>query len=134
MQVLDILIEGGYFAGGPVKNGQVRWKIFHSGTEFSVEGYGNYAFGNLSDKKVLLESSEAILDERGRLKISFPLDQSILSGLKGLEVVATVVDFDGRSSSTKNRYQEKPQYLIGIGGHIGVWAGLENILIKNQIF
>ena len=115
IQVLDILIEGGYFAGGPVKNGQVRWKIFHSGTEFSVKGYGNYAFGNLSDKKVLLESSEAILDERGRLKISFPLDQSILSGLKGLEVVATVVDFDGRSSSTKNLYQEKPQYLIGIG-------------------
>ncbi len=115
IQVLDILIEGAYFAGGPVKNGQVRWKIFHSGTEFSVKDFGNYLFGNPSEERVLLESSEAILDEMGKLKITFPLDPSILTGLKALDVVATVVDFDGRSASVKNMYQERPEILIGIG-------------------
>ena len=46
------------------------------------------------------------LNEKGELRIAFPLDTSVSSGSKSLEVVATVLDFDGRSASVKNKYQK----------------------------
>ena len=35
---LKIKIAGQYYVGGPLKNAQVRWKIFHGTTRFKVNG------------------------------------------------------------------------------------------------
>jgi len=115
--LMNIVIEGNYYTGGPVKNGQVRWKIYQTGTQFHSATDSSYKFENPIAKKVLLESSESILDAHGRLKISFPLDRSVANGEKALQVVATVVDFDGRAAFVKNTYQHQPEILIGIGKH-----------------
>jgi uncharacterized protein YfaS (alpha-2-macroglobulin family) len=115
---LKIGIEGAYYSGGPVKHGQVRWKVYRAGTEHTAEGYGEYHFGYPAEKaRDLLESGESILDESGRLEVEFPLDGDTLSGRYGLEVVATVLDFDGRAASGSKRYQVSPDYLVGIGPH-----------------
>ncbi|HIB43911.1 MAG TPA: hypothetical protein EYO37_08125 [Nitrospina sp.] len=117
IEFLDITIDGGYYAGGPVKNGQVRWKIFQSGTQFRAKGHDSFKFGDSVSDKILLESSESILNEKGQLKVTFPIDSKVSSGQRSLEVVATVVDFDGRVASSKQKYQGEPNYLVGIGKH-----------------
>ncbi len=32
--------------GGPLKNAQVRWKIFHGKTHYKVKGYDGFRFEN----------------------------------------------------------------------------------------
>ncbi|MBW1712995.1 MAG: hypothetical protein JRJ59_07600, partial [Deltaproteobacteria bacterium] len=129
-KLVRIKMAGSYYAGGPIKHGRVRWNIYHSPTEYSVLGYEEFSFGWADqDTGQLLESGESVLDEAGQLTIEFPLDRAILSGRRGLKVVATVIDFDGRAASTGQSFQIEPDYLVGLGPHPGqIQAGVEQNL------
>ena len=116
--MLKVTIKGNYYSGGHIKNGQVRWKIFHGPTSYDVKEIKGYKFGDLSEDKFLLESSESILDESGSLDLSFPIDPKVRSGKRSLIVVATTIDFDGRVATTKSIYQEDTPYMVGIKGSV----------------
>jgi hypothetical protein len=114
-EFVRIGITGGYYAGGPVKNGQVRWKISRTKTHFQVPGFEDFTFGYDEGKREeLIEAGQALLDEQGRGEILFPLDQPVLTGRHGLLVVATVLDFDGRAASQSQTFQVEPEILVGI--------------------
>ncbi len=116
--LVRIEVAGRYYAGGPVKNGRVRWQVYLVGTSHTVEGVQGYTFGNPDPpERDLLESGETLLDAAGRAVVRFPLDTAILLGNRGLEVVASVVDFDGRVSTHTRRFQVAQDYLVGIGDH-----------------
>ena len=129
-EFVRITINGSYYAGGPVKHGQVRWKVNTAKTSYQVAGFDDFTFGSQEyDKPVLLESGQAILDENGQAVIEFPLDAKVLAGLQGLTVTGTVVDFDGRSVSNSKDFQVDPNILVGIGTHVGeIQAGSEQML------
>ncbi|MBN2384381.1 hypothetical protein JXQ70_16000 [bacterium] len=117
-EYLDLSIEGKYFAGSPVKHGQVRWKVYYAGTAFDRPDYKKYTFGHPGQmQKELLESGEALLDEKGTTTVRVPLSQYVLAGMYALEVTAAVIDFDGRVASTTELFQEKPLYLVGFEQH-----------------
>jgi len=118
LAMLRVQISGSYYAGGPVKHGQVRWKIYLSKTEYQVPGFEDYSFGFPDEEQgQLIESGQSILDENGRLTVDFPLDQPVLAGRNGLLVVASVVDFDGRAASNSGRFQVEPEVFVGLSEH-----------------
>ena len=124
-----IMLSGSYYAGGQVKHGQVRWKIFQSKTSYQVPGYDNYTFGYASEEPgALIESGQTILDEKGRAELEFPLDRQVMSGQHGLSVSATVVDFDGRAVSESKVFQVTPDYLVGISEHGEARADEDQVL------
>ncbi len=129
-EFVRITISGAYYAGGPVKHGQVRWKVNTAKTSYQVPGFDDFTFGSKEyDKPELLESGQAILDENGQAVVEFPLDTKVLAGLQGLTVTGTVVDFDGRSVSNSKDFQVDPEILVGIGNHAGqIQAGEEQVL------
>ena len=129
-ELLICNISGSYYAGGPVKHGKVRWKIYYTDAGFARKEFPEFSFGTAEIKeKELIESGESILDEKGNLSVTLPLSKDISSGLHAIEFVATVLDFDGRASSDAVVYQEEPEYLIGINRHEeGVKAGDSQML------
>lgn len=111
-------INGTYYAGGPVKNGKVRWKAYYSGSSFNKKDYREYTFGNMQgEDEQLLESGESVLNEKGTISVNVPMNKNTLSGLYTIKLIATVVDFDGKVSTENSVYQETPEYLVGIGKH-----------------
>lgn len=111
-------ISGTYYAGGPVKHGKVRWNIYYNATDFRKNNYKDFTFGNPREKREeLIESGESMLDENGKITVNVPLNKDVASGLYGVEVIATIVDFDGKAASESAVYQEEPTYLVGIGKH-----------------
>jgi hypothetical protein len=117
-EFVKIIISGGYYVGGAVKHGQVRWKIHQSRTYYQVAGYDGYTFGcDGKEQGDLIESGQAILDEKGQTAVEFPLDKNLTSGRQGLWVVATVVDFDGRAAAATKHFQADPDFLVGISRH-----------------
>lgn len=120
-EFVRIIISGGYYAGGPVKHGQVRWRIHQASTCYQVSGFENFTFGYASEKEKgeLLESGQTILDEHGKAAVEFPLDRQMLAGRQGLSVTATVLDFDGRAASATKDFQVDPDFLVGISRHKG---------------
>ena len=134
---LKVKIAGQYYVGGPLKNAQVRWKIFHGKSHFKVKGYDNFKFGNGEAEEELIESSETILDEKGDAEFSFPIGSMVELGKRSLVVVASVIDFDGRVATSKKVYQSNPDYLIGMSKHSKtVKAGMEMplrfVVVKNE--
>jgi uncharacterized protein YfaS (alpha-2-macroglobulin family) len=118
IDLLTCHISGKYYAGGPVKHGKVRWKTYYTSTSFGQKAYPGYVFGNaIARSNEFIESGESILDEKGQLTLSFPISKDVAAGLYGVEVVATVLDFDGRASTETTVFQEEPEYLIGISSH-----------------
>jgi hypothetical protein len=107
-------VFGKYYAGGPVKHARVRWKVYYTPTEFKKKNYPNYTFGCPHHKRRLLETGESISDEQGELRVEVPLSREVINGVWGLEFVVSVIDFDGRVATTRERYQETPPYLVGI--------------------
>lgn len=139
-EFVRIIISGGYYAGGAVKHGQVRWRINQAPTSYQVQGYDNFAFGYAGDGKEkidLIESGQAILDEQGKATVEFPLDRQLLAGRQGLSVVATVVDFDGRAAAATKVFQVDPDYLVGISRHkdkfqVGAEQELKVVVLDRQ--
>lgn len=134
LDLLQCNISSVYYAGGPVKHGKLRWKIYLTGTDFKRKEYADYTFGSSAsvageDSQNIIESGESILDEKGKLTVTVPLPKDVLSGLSGVEISATVVDFDGRSATETVVYQEEPEYILGISSHdSSVNAGNPQIL------
>ena len=118
VEFVKLVISGGYYVGGAVKHGQVRWKIYQSRTDYKVPGYDGYTFGcEGKEQGDLIESGQAILDEKGKTMVEFPLDKNLVSGRQGLLVSATVVDFDGRAATSTKQFQVEPDFLVGISHH-----------------
>jgi len=119
-EFVRITISGGYYAGGPVKNGQVRWKISRSKTSFPVADRPGFVFGCQEGRREeLIEAGQTLLDEQGRAEILFPLEEAVLIGRQGLLVTATVLDFDGRAASTSQTFQVEPEVLLGLSPPAG---------------
>ena len=117
-ELVKVVISSGYYVGGAVNNGQVRWKIHQSRTDYQVPGYEGYSFGcEGKEQGDLIESGQGILDATGRTEVEFPLDKNLLSGRQGLMVVATVVDFDGRAATSTKHFQVDPEFLVGVSHH-----------------
>jgi len=117
-EFVRIIISGSYYAGGPVKNGQVKWKIHQTKTSYQVPGQEGFTFGCAGEEKgELLEGGQAVLDQKSRVEVEFPLDRQVLTGQQGLLVLATVVDFDGRPATATKTLQVEPDYLVGISTH-----------------
>jgi uncharacterized protein YfaS (alpha-2-macroglobulin family) len=129
-EFVRIGLSGAYYVGGPVKHGQVIWKIYRARTSYTVPAYDDFTFGYAGqEKKYLIEGGQAILDEKGRAEVEFPLEQAVLQGKSGLQVTATVVDFDGRSASDSQTFQIDPDYLVGISSHPDeISAGQDQVL------
>ena len=117
-ELLHCEIAGKYYAGGPVKHGKVRWSIYHTRSDYPRQDYPGYSFGHpLESRSDLIESGEAMLDEKGQIMVPVPIGKDVLSGKYGIEVTASVLDFDGRASSDSSVYQADPDYLVGISNH-----------------
>ena len=137
IKYLKIKIAGQYYVGGPLKNAQVRWKIFHGKTNFKVSGYDDFMFENSDAVEELIESSETVLDKDGSAEFSFPIGSMVASGRRSLVVVASVIDFDGRVATSKSVYQGRPDYLVGMSKlSQSVKAGrdlpIRFVVIKNE--
>jgi uncharacterized protein YfaS (alpha-2-macroglobulin family) len=114
-EFVSISLSGRYYAGGPVKNGQVRWKISRARTSFPQAERPGFTFGyDEGRREELIEAGQALLDEQGRTEILFPLEPAVLTGRQGLLVVATVLDFDGRAASVSRTFQVEPEVLLGL--------------------
>ncbi|MFC1856108.1 alpha-2-macroglobulin [Thermodesulfobacteriota bacterium] len=111
-------IEGKYYSGGPVQNGKVQWKVYYSSSDYKVEDYDAYTFSHpLITTRELVETGESMLDDQGKIGVRIPINQEVLAGNYGLEIVATVVDIDGRPATGKSLYQHEPDFLVGISNH-----------------
>lgn len=118
IDLLVCTISGKYYAGGPVKHGKVRWKAAYRGTDFKYRDFKNFIFGSMIEEPLdLIESGESMLDEKGRVTVTFPVSREVAAGLYSVEVSATVVDFDGKASSDIASYQEDPAYKVGLSSH-----------------
>ncbi|MEJ2091762.1 MAG: MG2 domain-containing protein [Syntrophobacterales bacterium] len=137
-EFVRITITGAYYAGGPVKHGQVRWRISQAPTSYPIQKFDTYSFGYVADDKgVLIESGQAILDAQGKTTVEFPLDRHMLAGRQGISVVATVVDFDGRAAAAGKAFQVEPDFLVGISRHrdsfkIGEEHELQVVVLNKQ--
>ncbi|HTZ16981.1 MAG TPA: alpha-2-macroglobulin family protein, partial [Dissulfurispiraceae bacterium] len=118
VDILTCTIHGKYYAGGPVKNGKVRWKVAYTGTNFTRKELSDYSFGNAAGApQGIIESGETTLDEQGAAVVSLPIARDVAAGLYGVEMTASVIDFDGKVSTQSANYQEEPAYLVGISPH-----------------
>lgn len=130
-EFVRIGLIGANYAGGPVKHGQVRWKVHKSKTSYQVPGFDNFVFGySREEPGELIESGQAILDEKGRTEVEFPLDREVLAGEAGFLVIATVLDFDGRAASNSKSYQVDPDFLVGLSSHAGEVRPQEEQVVK----
>ena len=115
---LTAKIKGLYYAGGPVRHGKVSWNVRYVGTSFNVKGEQDYEFcSHLLGPSPLLENGESMLDEAGIVEVKLPISPEVLSGTMGIEVQATVLDFDGRPATSTEKYTVKPDILIGTSKH-----------------
>jgi uncharacterized protein YfaS (alpha-2-macroglobulin family) len=116
-ELLSVEVKGQYYTGGPVKNGQVRWKTTLVPVVNTVSGLEGYFFGNEDETTQFLESGEATLDKDGKLDLTVPLDPRLLTGIYGVKVSATVLDIDGEPATEVETYNPKLPFLVGIGSH-----------------
>ena len=115
---LTAKVKGLYYAGGPVRHGKVSWNVRYVGTSHNVKGENDYEFRNhLLRPSPLLENGESMLNESGIVEVKLPISPEVLSGTMGIEVQATVLDFDGRPATTTEKYTLKPKVLVGTSKH-----------------
>ncbi|HEY6000710.1 MAG TPA: MG2 domain-containing protein [bacterium] len=118
---LAVTVEGGYYAGGPVKNGRVRWQLAYGPSAHRVKGWDDYVFGHEMEEggaaTAPLESGEAFLDADGRLTLEFPVSAEVLAGERTFVVSAAVLDFDGRAASATETWRPETGPQIGIASH-----------------
>ncbi|HNV68132.1 MAG TPA: MG2 domain-containing protein, partial [Candidatus Ozemobacteraceae bacterium] len=113
-EYLEAKIESKYYTGGFVKNAKVRWTANLVPVTPNIPGFETYRFGNHTTGNTLVESGEALLDQDGALSVALPLDRSLINGLFGLEISATVLDVDGRPATKVDTYQPKAPFRVGM--------------------
>lgn len=106
-----------YYAGGPVRNGRVKWKVDLVPANNKVQGYEGFFFGNSTSESRFLESGEANLDAQGHIMIRVPLDAKLLTGVYGVKVSVTALDIDGEPATDVVTYNPRPKFLIGLSEH-----------------
>ena len=111
---LKCVVSGKYYTGGPVRHAKVQWTANLVGNSSSVKGFAHYHFGNNDKSKQLIESGNAVLDKNGDLVLAFPTSDEIVSGISSIEVSATVLDVDGRPSTSIKTYAPKSKIKVGI--------------------
>lgn len=116
-ELLEVAVSGQYYTGGPVKNGRLKWKAMLVPAKNNVHGFDAYIFGNEDSETRFLESGESSLDSAGKLKFTIPIDQRLMTGAFAIQVSATVLDIDGEPATEVQKYNPRPQYLVGIGNH-----------------
>ncbi len=113
--VLVATLSGRYYAGGPLKHGQVRWMIFSTSSSYSLDEYPHFRFGyDEAGNDRYIESGESILNESGEVEVRLPLSQEVLAGRHGLRISATVIDFDGRTATDDETFSIRPDIVVGI--------------------
>jgi uncharacterized protein YfaS (alpha-2-macroglobulin family) len=114
-RTLTGVVQGVYFAGGPVKHGKVRWRVALAGAKHAVPGTRGYSAGtDGDDEQELLDSGEATLDAAGSLGIDIPVSPEVADGRRSLILTATVLDFDARAATGEGRHKVAPKWLVGI--------------------
>ena len=136
-EFLSVIVTGEYYTGGPVKHAKVRWKATLVPSVHKVEGLDAYLFGNEDESTLFLESGETMLDAEGKLNLTIPLDQRLLTGIYGVNVSATVLDIDGEPATEVTTYNPKPRYLVGIPSHprqvqTGYASSMKIIVVDRQ--
>jgi len=136
-EFLSVIVTGEYYTGGPVKHAKVRWKATLTPSVHKVEGLDAYLFGNEDDSTLFLESGETMLDAEGKLNLTIPLDQRLLTGIYGVNVSATVLDIDGEPATEVTTYNPKPRCLVGIPLHprqvqTGYASSMKIIVVDQQ--
>lgn len=117
---LKAVIQGRYYAGGPVKHARVRWKATLVPAKHSPKGVEGFFFGNMDkESERFLESGEAMLDRKGRLELTVPVDERLMSGLYGIKLAATVTDVDGEPATAVETFSPRPDYLVGASTRAG---------------
>ncbi|MBF0501279.1 MAG: hypothetical protein HQM09_14160 [Candidatus Riflebacteria bacterium] len=111
---LETTIQGLYYTGGAVKNANIRWTAHQVPINADVEGFDGRIFGAEGEDRVLIESGEGMLDDKGALTLHLPLDNTQMNGLYGIEIGAVVLDVDGRPAAGVETYKPKPKYRVGI--------------------
>ena len=136
-QFLSVIVTSEYYTGGPVKNAKVRWKATLVPSTHKVEGLDAYLFGNEDESTLFLESGETMLDPEGKLNLTIPLDQRLLTGIYGVKVSATVLDIDGEPATDVTTYNPKPRCLVGVPSHprqvqTGYASSMKIIVVDRQ--
>ena len=116
-EYLLVDVDCGYYAGGPVRNGRVRWKVDLVPAHNKVKGYDDFFFGNSNTESRFLESGESNLDGYGKLLVRIPLDTRLLTGIYGVKVSVTALDIDGEPATEVMTFNPKPKYLVGLSEH-----------------
>lgn len=119
IKIAKALISGKYYAGGKVKHAKVQWSASLVGHTTPMTGHDGYWFGNGESEKLLIESGNSVLDKNGSLELELPLNQSILTGLNGLEITATVVDVDGKAATSMQSFTVDTGFKVGISEVLG---------------
>ncbi len=112
-------INGNYYAGGSLKHAKVQWSANLVGHKSSMANYDEYLFGNEDGEKVLIESGNSILNKDGYLELEIPLNQSVANGLNALEIIATVIDIDGKAATGINKFTMDTSFKVGISNVLG---------------
>lgn len=113
--VLVATLSGRYYAGGPLKHGQVRWMIYSTSTAYSLDEFPHFRFGYAeTETERYIESGESILNETGEVEVRLPLSKEVLAGRHGLRIAATVIDFDGRTATGEGTFTIRPDIVVGI--------------------
>ncbi len=116
-EVLLVDVSCRYYAGGPVRNGRVRWKVDMVPATNKVKGYENFFFGNSSSDTRFLESGESNLNGQGNMTIRIPLDSRLLTGIYGVKVSVTALDIDGEPATEVTTFNPRPKYMVGLSEH-----------------
>ncbi|MBI5190805.1 MAG: hypothetical protein HZA22_09030 [Nitrospirae bacterium] len=132
---VECTVEGVYYAGGPVKNGRVRWIARKTKTGYDRADYPDYTFGYPEGDggDDVLESGESVLDASGKVAITVPIGGDVVSGMQGLAFEATVVDFDGRAASGVSTYQAESEVLVGISRHPDYVKSEDSLTLKGVV-
>lgn len=112
-------IKGKYYAGGNLRHAKVQWSAQMVGHKTKLIQRPEYYFGNDMGDRTLIESGNTILDKDGSVEIELMLSQSVITGLNAIEIVATILDIDGKAATVVKTYQPQPSFRVGISDVLG---------------
>ena len=112
---LKCTVKSRYYAGGPLRHAKIQWQAHLKECDTKISGYPLFQFGSNEQSNDLIEAGNSVLDKEGNLEISIPVSQEVLSGVKSIQLSATILDVDGRPATGINSFQHTPEIRVGIG-------------------
>lgn len=100
-------LRGWYLFGAPMKKAPVEWRARLWTTTYEPEGAPGYSFSPQRhwsaygeyNSSVLLASNQGQLNDKGELKVQFPIEAKALAGPMSLQLEGTVTDEDRQALS-----------------------------------